>query len=553
MFNHFIISTLIIRKGSRVSRKLSVLAILAVLAAAAPPLSAQTYDESIDVRVIQIPVNVSRGGKPVEGLTRDDFELFVNGRRQEIAYFDTLEFAESGTPREGRPPTATVDLTERRLTLLLFDAANSSFQNMRLATRQVEELVTRSSPGDYFAVGLLPAGRGVRYIVPFTHDRSAIRHAVSTLSRSSAGDPLSLALAPQERARATAALRGLPSAATAEQQHADYLEEGVAEFEEAVGAGRGSGLQVPSLLNNLEGDRRWRSEFATADWIEALGAMAGDLAPLEGVKQVVLFSEAMAIASSSPMIYGPRIDRMHAKFRRSGVILHVVDIAGLRLPGRVDDGAPSTPDLFFSAAGGTGGRVIHGTGIENAVRVLGESRSVTYLLGFHPPANEAENNRIRVKVRGQRFAAVSYRQGYTRAGNQARDASGLLLADIMLNDIRRNDLTVNIRVSGREPVRLEVTVPGDEFLGHERLDSITADVIVYVFDAAGNVAVSNHRRFSVDAAKSREALSGRFVVITELFSLASGRYVAKALVRVTGRDLMGFHRAEFTLEDRASE
>jgi hypothetical protein len=78
--------------------------------------AAQTRDE-ITVEVVDVPVSVSRGGKPVEGLRRDRFELFVNGKRQPIEYFDVIGADEIPTG----VVTQRMDLRARRLFLLVFD------------------------------------------------------------------------------------------------------------------------------------------------------------------------------------------------------------------------------------------------------------------------------------------------------------------------------------------------------------------------------------------------------------------------------------------------
>jgi VWFA-related protein len=524
---------------------------IALLLLPAPAVVAQQYDEEIAVRVIQIPVNVSRGGKAVEGLDRDDFEVFVNGEAQPVAYFDVLEFSETSSV-DPPPPQPPADLAQRRLTLLLFDVSSSTFNNLRRAREQVDALVRRSSNGDLFAAAVFSGRSGVRYLVPFTHDRPAVLHAVSTLAPSRSGDALALTITPQERQQSNMTIRGVPTRTTADQQHAADLEEGVAEFEETIEAWRESrgGLGLPSMLNNIEADRHWEADTAAGDWTEALGRMAGELAPLEGIKHVVLFSEAHALDAASSMLYGPALERMLQQFRRAGVVLHVVDIAGLRVPGSVDARATHAPDFLFTAALGTGGRVIHGAGIETAVRMLAESRSVTYLLGIRPPAKEEESNEIRVRVKGQPpFTEVSHRRGYARSGKDARSVSGLVLADVMLNDIRRNDLTVDMRVRRAKGPLVDVVVPGDELLAHASLGSIEADIFIYVFDQAGNVAGSKHRRVSLNAARVRTALAGKSLTVTEPFELPPGRYAAKSLVRIVGRDRMGFQRLDFSLLD----
>src|SRR5258708_3216260 len=63
------------------------------------------FSETIEVRVINVDVVVTdKKGQPVSGLTRNDFDLFENGVKQEITNFIEL----SGPPlqRAAAAPTA---------------------------------------------------------------------------------------------------------------------------------------------------------------------------------------------------------------------------------------------------------------------------------------------------------------------------------------------------------------------------------------------------------------------------------------------------------------
>ena len=62
--------------------------ILSLLVAGA---NAQTREE-VTVQLIDVPVYVFSRGKPIRNLTKDDFELFVNGKPQAIDYFDPIAF-----------------------------------------------------------------------------------------------------------------------------------------------------------------------------------------------------------------------------------------------------------------------------------------------------------------------------------------------------------------------------------------------------------------------------------------------------------------------------
>jgi len=97
-----------------------VAALLAFLVAF--PVAAQqpqrSYGETLEIRVINVDAVVTdRSGKPVTGLTRDDFELFENGKRKEVSNF--LEVNERAA---GALPTQS----ERRHLIVFVD--NTSLQ-----------------------------------------------------------------------------------------------------------------------------------------------------------------------------------------------------------------------------------------------------------------------------------------------------------------------------------------------------------------------------------------------------------------------------------------
>ena len=96
------------------TRALSALLFLLLASA----LGAQPLRESITVEVVNVPVYVHRGDTAVEGLTRENFELLVNGKPQAIEYFDVI-----GQPDPGA--TAARTMRERRLFMLIFDIAFS--------------------------------------------------------------------------------------------------------------------------------------------------------------------------------------------------------------------------------------------------------------------------------------------------------------------------------------------------------------------------------------------------------------------------------------------
>src|SRR2546423_420904 len=97
--------------GAKVT--LSVAAVLISLAAQGQ------YRERVEVEIVDVPVYVTNNGAGVTGLTKDDFELFVNGKPQHIDYFDPIDFSAPAPAVASEQPAAPRDIRDRRLFLLL--------------------------------------------------------------------------------------------------------------------------------------------------------------------------------------------------------------------------------------------------------------------------------------------------------------------------------------------------------------------------------------------------------------------------------------------------
>ena len=510
--------------------------ICAVLVAGLAIPAASQHVETLDVRVIQVPVLVYRGAEPVRGLTRDDFELIVNGKRAPIAYFDVLEFGENrSTGAEAVPPR-----DQRRLTMIVFDASPMDLLRARPA---VERLVGMGGAGEFFAIGMYD-GREIRYLTNFTRDRRALVRALATMEPSAARDPFALAITVQERSAVAD-----PSASRSAEAggFSDELFTEIEDFERAITSSRTDRGTMARAEAGMRRHQEWLEQIEAESWASALTAIADDLVPLEGIKQVILVSGAASLGLPRTNVIG----NLHRSFRRAGATLHVVDLNGLRAPGNASSRGPSanyrTPDILFRAALGTGGRVI-ATGPEVAARILSRTSSITYLLGFRPPSSERDGwNDIAIKVKSQPwFTSVSHRKGYAAGSAAVRSVGNVFLADAMLHDLPVSELTVTILAPGEGVI--EVGVPSDELLEWAIDDRMTVDFYIYIFDAAGEVAGWRQRRMRIDASAARSALRGAELVRRERFAIPSGRFTAKALVHIVERGMLGFRRLEFDVE-----
>lgn len=539
-------------------RGIVLVALASMLSGLWPSLRAQQYDDRVDVRVIQVPVTVWKGANAVGGLTRDDFEVYVNGTPQPIEYFDVLTFdaprrreVKPTARRETAPVETATSLNERRLTVLLFDVRNFTTLALPRTRRAVEKLIGRAGPGEYFAVAVYDGS--MSWLAHFTDDRLALERAIKTLQPSRSGDPLGLVMTVEERT-ANAVVPAIRASTTnVEGGFTEELITGLGIFDDFISV-RESDLEIPPIDGAIQRDEKMIQEKTADSWLWALGGVADELAPLEGVKQVAVFTEGIGIDQVGYETVRGQIDRLHRRYRRAGVILDFIDVGGLRAPGldttersfSLLTNTPTrshTPDLLFPIAFGTGGRVIQGASVETAVGVLSRTKSVTYVLGLLPAENEKPDNDIVVKLKNApAFTNLSYRRGYSARTTNRRDVSRMVIADALLNDIRLNDVTVRIYTDGKGTV--DVGIPGDELLAHTVFGRVTVDVYLYLFDDSGEIVGWKRRKMTFgESAQSR--LRRTELVRRERFSLPPGHYTAKTLVHIAEHDLLGFQRQGF--------
>ena len=126
--------------------------VLALLLVAVPAFAA--HREVQNVEVVQVPVYVSTALGVVTGLTRDNFDLTVNGKPQPIDYFDVIDFGKIA------PADTRVDPRERRLYVLVFDLFYAAPNSIHRAQRAAQELVQRAGNADVFAVATYSSYRG---------------------------------------------------------------------------------------------------------------------------------------------------------------------------------------------------------------------------------------------------------------------------------------------------------------------------------------------------------------------------------------------------------
>src|SRR6267143_4159889 len=175
-------------------RRLSASFLFFLLASGAARVPAQAPSQNLPggqapvlkatTRLVQINVVVlNKRGEPVDGLKKEDFTVLDQGKEQQIATFS----ANSATLHEAAsiPPLAPNVFSNRggstatnpgSVTVILFDALNTSIQDQFYARQQVLKFLRQLQPQDHMAIYVLTTK--IRVLNEFTEDTTSLLQAI---------------------------------------------------------------------------------------------------------------------------------------------------------------------------------------------------------------------------------------------------------------------------------------------------------------------------------------------------------------------------------------
>jgi VWFA-related protein len=137
--------------------------------------------ESIEVRVVNVDVVVAdRDGKPVTGLTKDDFEIFEDKKPQVITNFYEVR---GGVPAEN----GSTALRPRSFIFFIDNRAMHPVLRKRVTAEMAKFADTAIGPNDQVSVVIWDGT--FRILTPLTSEKAAVRKAIDTVAN--AGTPMS--------------------------------------------------------------------------------------------------------------------------------------------------------------------------------------------------------------------------------------------------------------------------------------------------------------------------------------------------------------------------
>lgn len=139
----------------------------------------------VEVRLILVDVIVTKDGEFVKDLTKEDFELYEDGKRVPINSFELISFGERRLEITEERKMAKPPSVPRKRLVVLFDGINSWEKELKQGIEKIiDELTSLVKLGNEVIILQLTKGAGVEMLQPFTTNEELIRNAVSKASAS---------------------------------------------------------------------------------------------------------------------------------------------------------------------------------------------------------------------------------------------------------------------------------------------------------------------------------------------------------------------------------
>jgi VWFA-related protein len=402
-----------------------VLSALTLVTVAQRPTPSPKSDDDvvkISTNLIQVDVTVvDKSGKVVRDLRPDEFQIFENGKKQDISNFSFIFAAKETTVAEGPnkteprpvlPPSPVKPEQVRRTIALVIDDLSLSFESTYYARRAVKKFVDEQmQEGDLVAI--IRTGAGIGALQQFTTDKRQLYAAIEKIRWNPVGTGGIGAFAAMEAPGPTP----LPS-----------------EGDEDAGVRTLEGIQ-------REQESTRTSIFATGT-LGAINYVVRGMQELPGRKSILLVSDGFKLFEEDALGFkesGRVLDslrRLVDAANRSSVVIHTLDARGLQYTGLTaadDTGGRSaqqieeqlgrrrgelidTQDGLRYLASQTGGTsVFNNNDLPGGIRKILDDQSY-YLIGFVPDDETFDPkirrfNKLEVKV-SRPGVKVRYRSGF---------------------------------------------------------------------------------------------------------------------------------------------
>jgi VWFA-related protein len=530
----------------------SLLALLAFCAVIIGQGQQAPFTININTRLVVQTVTVTgKDGKPVDGLTADDFILTEDGVSQTISVFEFQKLDDSAppslpTPLAGAPgPVQPADqprispvppgdsrdnpYQDRRLLALYFDMGSMSDADRFRALGAAQTFVAKEMTGADLVAIITYAEGEVRVRHDFTDNREALFEILSALI------------------------------------NGEDLDEGIGFF------GQDSGE-----FNLFNTDRK----------LSALQTAVNMLSVLKEKKSLIYFASGLNLYGVDNQA---QLRATLNAARRASVAFYPVDSRGLVAMAPMGDASRPSPggigmytgatamasmrgfqrsqDALYTLAADTGGKaLLDYNDLSQGIVAAQRANTSYYILGYYPTNTAKDGKLRRVKITlKNREANLSYREAYYADKEFSKFTSSdkeRQLEEALMLDNPITELTIAMELNYFQLNRAEyfvplaVKIPGEELVlaQKEGADKTVIDFLGEVRNEYGTVITNIRDKVEIKLkgeAASRLATSP--VQYDAGFTLLPGNYIIKFLARNSETGRIGTYLSEFVVPNLNKE
>ena len=146
---------------------------------AAAAQSGQSVNLRADVDLVMIQVSVlDKKGKSINNLKKENFQLYEDGKKQEILSFDEVTEAPGSPSSLNAPVVDNGNRDHGKIVLIVFDDSTIRSDHLKRSRDSADALVRQHmKPGDLFAVASF--SYGLKFLQNFTDDADKIEKAIA--------------------------------------------------------------------------------------------------------------------------------------------------------------------------------------------------------------------------------------------------------------------------------------------------------------------------------------------------------------------------------------
>lgn len=517
-----------------------------------------TFKSSSNLVIVNVTVK-EKGGKLNEALTKDDFIVLEDGKRQSIAVFDLEKLGTQALPDIAEPqkvlkdrnkvevqapepvkpkdPTpAQIRHQDKRLIAMFFDFSTMQpAEQIRAKDAALKFIRTQMTASDL--VSILTYSNRIRVLEEFTDDRDRL---IDTINGFRIGESSDLA-------------------------------EGIVNTDDADDNG---GYSVDDTEFNI---------FNTDRKLTALESAAKRLAMYPEKKALIYFSSGVGKTGTENQ--SQLLATINAAIR-SNVSFWPIDARGLVASAPAGDASVASPrgtgvftggsqssqraqfndqqETLTTLAADTGGKaMLDNNDLSMGIVQAQQSTSSYYLIGYYSTnaSLDGRYRRIKVQLKNDLKASLDYRNGYYAGKDfkkfNSSDRERQLEEAIALGD-PVTDLPMAIEIDyfragkGQYIVPISVKIPGADIeLARKGIKGVTdMDFIGQVMDSKGKLAsgVRDGIKMTLSDADA-QALAKRYVQYDTTLMLPPGDFKLKFLARENQTGKMGTYETKFHIPD----